>query len=408
MDASWVLIEPLAVPSQRRELDWLIDELHETLTNLKHGLEDCYALLAPIDPGSTLVLSTPRNEIVKGHVTRVGTRIVKGVRLHSRSTITQPDQLTTPYPPDHPSPSAHPPPANPHHQPRPPNPPHPAHDPPLSSHSLDRPPHPDPLLLLPFGNGDNPPSIRPPTTTLPLCPAPPSLPIPERSFSHPHRGPTARRPTELDDWLRSPLTLHAASPPAHHHKLIHLPRQPKLPPQHTGQLPRSLAPFSRASRRPPQLWHKTRASNRHGPTPRTRRIRESIRILLLRRRPPPARFPHPGTNTRTHNRPAARQSPQPRSDRLHGASGPALRHAQQQQQQQQEAQVSGRVCAREGAGGECRPKPDVVVGEAERAGPHAGAGAAESGGGVGGGGGGGGLECWAWRNSGGEEAGCVG
>jgi hypothetical protein len=85
MDASWVLIEPLVVPPQRRELDWLIDELHETLTNLKHGLEDCYALLAPIDPGSTLVLSTPRNEIVKGHVTRVGTRIVKGVRPHSRS-----------------------------------------------------------------------------------------------------------------------------------------------------------------------------------------------------------------------------------------------------------------------------------------------------------------------------------
>jgi hypothetical protein len=84
MDASWVLIEPLVVPPQRRELDWLIDELHEILTNLKHGLEDCYALLAPIDPGSTLVLSTPRNEVVKGHVTRVGTRIVKGVRPHSR------------------------------------------------------------------------------------------------------------------------------------------------------------------------------------------------------------------------------------------------------------------------------------------------------------------------------------
>ncbi len=79
MDASWVLIEPLPAPRQNRELDWLVEELRETLTNLKHGLEDCYALLAPIDPGSTLVLSTPRNEIVKGHVTRVGTRIVKGV-----------------------------------------------------------------------------------------------------------------------------------------------------------------------------------------------------------------------------------------------------------------------------------------------------------------------------------------
>lgn len=47
---------------------------------LKHGLEDCYALLAPIDPGSTLVMSTPRNEKIKGTITRVGTRIVKGVR----------------------------------------------------------------------------------------------------------------------------------------------------------------------------------------------------------------------------------------------------------------------------------------------------------------------------------------
>jgi hypothetical protein len=82
VDASWVLIEPLA-PPQRRELEWLVEELHETLINLKHGLEDCYALLAPIDHGSTLVLSTPRNEVVKGHVTRVGTRIVKGVRLHT-------------------------------------------------------------------------------------------------------------------------------------------------------------------------------------------------------------------------------------------------------------------------------------------------------------------------------------
>lgn len=81
IDASWVLIEPSPRSrQQKRELDWLVAELHETLANLKHGLEDCYALLAPIDPGSTLVLSTPRNEIVKGHITRVGTRIVKGVR----------------------------------------------------------------------------------------------------------------------------------------------------------------------------------------------------------------------------------------------------------------------------------------------------------------------------------------
>lgn len=81
ISSSWILVEPYSSPpsKQNRELDWLVEELRETLTNLKHGLEDCYALLAPIDPGSTLVLSTPRNEIVKGTITRVGTRIVKGV-----------------------------------------------------------------------------------------------------------------------------------------------------------------------------------------------------------------------------------------------------------------------------------------------------------------------------------------
>lgn len=77
--ASISLTRSLSSSLQRRELEWLLDELHETLQNLKHGLEHCYALLAPLDPGSTLVVSTPRNELVKGHVTRVGTRIVKGV-----------------------------------------------------------------------------------------------------------------------------------------------------------------------------------------------------------------------------------------------------------------------------------------------------------------------------------------
>ncbi|KAM0267981.1 hypothetical protein ACHAPA_005327 [Fusarium lateritium] len=61
-----------------RELDWIVNETLEVCRDLKHGLEDCYALLAPIDPGSTLVMSTPRNEKVKGTLTRVGTRIVKG------------------------------------------------------------------------------------------------------------------------------------------------------------------------------------------------------------------------------------------------------------------------------------------------------------------------------------------
>ncbi|KAJ9155189.1 37S ribosomal protein rsm22 [Pleurostoma richardsiae] len=79
--------------TNKRELEWLLDELHEILKDLKHGLEDCYALLAPVDPGSTLVVSTHRNEIVKGHVTRVGTRIVKGT-LHLRMRTLPPQTFT--------------------------------------------------------------------------------------------------------------------------------------------------------------------------------------------------------------------------------------------------------------------------------------------------------------------------
>lgn len=88
LEDDWVLIsrppavKPLTtIHPQRRELEWLLNELHETLKTLKSGLEECYALLAPVEPGSTLVVSTPRNEIVKGHITRQGTRIVKGVCL---------------------------------------------------------------------------------------------------------------------------------------------------------------------------------------------------------------------------------------------------------------------------------------------------------------------------------------
>lgn len=67
--------------SQARELEWIVVETHAILKDIRHGLQDCYALLAPIDPGSTLVMSTQRNERVKGTVTRVGTRIIKGVSL---------------------------------------------------------------------------------------------------------------------------------------------------------------------------------------------------------------------------------------------------------------------------------------------------------------------------------------
>ncbi|KAK0387721.1 hypothetical protein NLU13_3966 [Sarocladium strictum] len=67
-----------AAQSLDNELRWFIDETLKKCQELKHGLEDCYALLAPIDPGSTLVMSTSRSERVKGTITRVGTRIVKG------------------------------------------------------------------------------------------------------------------------------------------------------------------------------------------------------------------------------------------------------------------------------------------------------------------------------------------
>lgn len=64
--------------SQDRELVWLLDELRDTLRSLKAGLDECAALLAPSEHGSTLVLTSVRSESLKGLVTRVGTRIVKG------------------------------------------------------------------------------------------------------------------------------------------------------------------------------------------------------------------------------------------------------------------------------------------------------------------------------------------
>ncbi|KAF7877328.1 hypothetical protein EAF04_001011 [Stromatinia cepivora] len=69
--------------STERELSWLLESLQDTLASLKTGLEDCYALLAPVEPGSTLVMSSPRSEYLKGHITRVGTQVVKGT-LHLR------------------------------------------------------------------------------------------------------------------------------------------------------------------------------------------------------------------------------------------------------------------------------------------------------------------------------------
>ncbi|KAF2163036.1 hypothetical protein M409DRAFT_68678 [Zasmidium cellare ATCC 36951] len=64
--------------TQARELEWLLSSLQDTLRSLKEGLEECAELLAPKEPGSTLVLSSLRSENLKGFITRVGMRIVKG------------------------------------------------------------------------------------------------------------------------------------------------------------------------------------------------------------------------------------------------------------------------------------------------------------------------------------------
>lgn len=61
-----------------KELEWLLSSLQDTLQSLKSGLEDCAELLAPTEPGSTLVLSSLRSENLKGFITRIGTRVVKG------------------------------------------------------------------------------------------------------------------------------------------------------------------------------------------------------------------------------------------------------------------------------------------------------------------------------------------
>ncbi|KAF8416074.1 Rogdi leucine zipper containing protein-domain-containing protein [Tirmania nivea] len=64
--------------SAARELSWLLLSLQDTLLSLRTGLQECIALIQPTEPASTLVLSSPRSEALKGYVTRVGDRIVKG------------------------------------------------------------------------------------------------------------------------------------------------------------------------------------------------------------------------------------------------------------------------------------------------------------------------------------------
>ena len=84
IDAAELAREQMA--SQAREIEWLLAELRDTLQSLKAGFEECAALLAPSENGSTLVLSSLRSESMKGLVTRVGTRIVKGVCSHPAPT----------------------------------------------------------------------------------------------------------------------------------------------------------------------------------------------------------------------------------------------------------------------------------------------------------------------------------
>lgn len=72
---------------------------------MKSGLQECVALLAPKEPGSTLALSSLRSESVKGFVTRIGTRVIKGdinLRLITlappRSLSSYPVHLQNPLP----------------------------------------------------------------------------------------------------------------------------------------------------------------------------------------------------------------------------------------------------------------------------------------------------------------------
>ncbi|KIY00145.1 uncharacterized protein Z520_03830 [Fonsecaea multimorphosa CBS 102226] len=76
--------------SLKLELQWLLESLQRALPTLKEALEECTVLLAPKEPGSTLVLSSLRSESVKGFVTRVGTKLVKG-DIHLRLTTLPPN-----------------------------------------------------------------------------------------------------------------------------------------------------------------------------------------------------------------------------------------------------------------------------------------------------------------------------
>jgi hypothetical protein len=99
--STWVY-PPIPAEEQRNseekslqlELQWYLHFLQAQLGSLKDGLEDCVALLAPKEPGSTLVLSSLRSENVKGHVTRVGTKVIKG-DIHLRLVTLPPNTPRT-------------------------------------------------------------------------------------------------------------------------------------------------------------------------------------------------------------------------------------------------------------------------------------------------------------------------
>jgi len=80
--------------SLKRELGWLLESLQGSLVSIKEGLEECVLLLAPKEPGSTLVLSSLRSESVKGFITRIGSKLVKG-DIHLRLASLPPNTPKT-------------------------------------------------------------------------------------------------------------------------------------------------------------------------------------------------------------------------------------------------------------------------------------------------------------------------
>ncbi|RPA83061.1 hypothetical protein BJ508DRAFT_413727 [Ascobolus immersus RN42] len=97
----------LELESAQRELSWLVKNLPNTIESFRAGLLECLQLISPTEAGSTLALSSPRSEILKGTITRVGTRIEKSnitLKLPSSST---PYKLTL-LPPTPDSPHTHP------------------------------------------------------------------------------------------------------------------------------------------------------------------------------------------------------------------------------------------------------------------------------------------------------------